>query len=576
MNKNKNQLIIIKGKLMNIKQIIIDSLPEEYSNLGELITESIDWTKGDYCLPCFSLSKTLHKSPIAIAEEIKGQLKANEYIQKTEVVAGYINFYLDKTKISQLVIEEILNNGDNAFLSKVGDGKTICIDYSSVNLAKYMHIGHLKNTIVGESLARIFEAVGYKVVRINYIGDYGTPFGKIISAYRLWGSKEDVDKRGIDALQDLYIKFNQEAENNPSLDDMARGEFKKIEQKQEDSYSLYKWVIAIAIKEAERLLDILGVKFDSWRGESYYSEKLDETIAKLESKGLVKESQGALIVDLEKFDMPPCLVRRSDGASLYATRDIAAAIDRFDNYHFDKMFYVTGHEQMLHFKQIFKVLELAGFDFAKNLEHIHYGLFSLPSGKISSRKGKQATLSDLMQLANNKAQEVIKDRQFFIENPNEVARKVAKAVLNFATIKVEVGKDCVFDVDKAFSFDGETAPYMQYSYTRIESILRKFNAMNIQGKADYSVLDNQDAFELLKAVNGVKDSILLAYSKREPSIIVKRAMDICKLLNKFYTTTKVLEGKPDEIVAKINLLRSTKSALAQLFRLMCIDTLQEM
>ena len=295
------------------------------------------------------------------------QLKANEYIQKTEVVAGYINCYLDKTKISQLVIEEILNNGDNAFLSKVGDGKTICIDYSSVNLAKYMHIGHLKNTIVGESLARIFEAVGYKVVRINYIGDYGTPFGKIISAYRLWGSKEDVDKRGIDALQDLYIKFNQEAENNPSLDDMARGEFKKIEQKQEDSYSLYKWVIAIAIKEAERLLDILGVKFDSWRGESYYSEKLDETIAKLESKGLVKESQGALIVDLEKFDMPPCLVRRSDGASLYATRDIAADIDRFDNYHFDKMFYVTGHEQMLHFKQIFKVLELAGFDFAKNL-----------------------------------------------------------------------------------------------------------------------------------------------------------------------------------------------------------------
>lgn len=561
---------------MNIKQIIIDSLPKQYDNLGELVTESIDFTKGDYCLPCFSLSRSMHKSPIAIAEEIKAQLQPTEYIQKVEVVAGYINFYLNKSKISEQVIEEVLNNGQQAFLSNIGKGKTICIDYSSVNLAKYMHIGHLKNTIVGESLARICEAVGYKVVRINYIGDYGTPFGKIISAYRLWGSKEDVDKRGIDALQDLYVRFNQEAENNPSLDDMAREEFKKIEQKQEDTYSLYQWIIKIAIKEAERLLNILGVKFDSWRGESYYSEKLGEVISMLQSKGLIKESQGALIVDLEQFDMPPCLVRRSDGASLYATRDIAAAIDRYNNYHFDQMFYVTGHEQMLHFKQFFKVLELAGYDFARNLENIHYGLFSLPSGKISSRKGKQATLSDLMQLANDKAQEVIKDRQFAIENPDDVAKKVARAVLNFATIKVEVSKDCVFDVDKAFSFDGETAPYMQYSYTRIESILRKFYAMNIDASADYSILDNQDAFELLKTVNSVQDSILLAFSKRDPSVIVKKSMDICKLLNKFYTTTRVLDGQPGEIVAKINLINCTKIALASLFDLMCIDTLQEM
>ncbi len=561
---------------MNIKQIIVDCLPKDYDNLDNLVTESIDYTKGDYCLPCFALSKILHKSPMMIAEEINGKINKSEFIEKTEIVAGYINFYLDKAKISQLVIEEILNGGDQAFLSNVGNGKTVCIDYSSVNLAKYMHIGHLKNTIIGESLARICEAVGYKVVRINYIGDYGTPFGKIISAYRLWGSKEDVDKRGIDALQDLYVKFNQEAEKDSKLDDMAREEFKKIEQKQEDTYSLYKWIIAIAIKEAERLLNILGVKFDSWRGESYYSEKLGDVISMLESKGLVKESQGALIVDLEKFDMPPCLVRRSDGASLYATRDIAAAIDRYNNYHFDEMFYVTGHEQMLHFKQLFKVLELAGYDFAKNLENIHYGLFSLPNGKISSRKGKQATLSDLMQLANEKAQEVIKDRQFSIENPDEVARKVARAVLNFATIKVEVGKDCIFDVDKAFSFDGETAPYMQYSYTRIESILRKFDATKTVGIPDYAVLNNQDAFELLKTVNGVKDCIVLAYTKRDPSIVVKRAMDICKLLNKFYTTTKVLDGQPCEVVAKINLLKSTKLALAQLFHLMCIDTLQEM
>lgn len=561
---------------MNLKNLILDILPEEFGDLSNLVVESIDYSKGDYCLPCFSLSKTLHKAPIAIAEDIRSKLKPANYIDKTEVVAGYVNFYFNKTQISQLVVEEILEEGENAFKSDFGKGKTICLDYSSVNLAKYMHIGHLKNTIIGESIARICEKVGYNVVRINYIGDYGTPFGKMIVALKLWGSKEDVDKRGIDALQELYVRFNQEAVNDSKLDDMARQEFKKIENKQEDSYSLYKWIISIGIKEAERLLDMLGVKFDSWRGEAYYSEKLPEIIAMLEQKGLVKESEGALVVDLQEFNMPPCLVRRSDGASLYATRDIAAAIDRYNNYHFDKMFYITGHEQMLHFKQFFKVLELAGFEFSKNLENIHYGLFSLPTGRISSRKGKQATLSDLMQLANEKAQEVIKDRTFTIEKPNDVARKVARGVLNFATIKVEVGKDCMFDVDKAFSFDGETAPYMQYSYTRIESILRKFNAQNINSTPNYSILDNQDAFELLKAVNSVKNTIQLAFEKRDPSIVVKKSMDICKLLNKFYTSTKVLDGESGEIVAKVNLLKSTKIALALLFDLMCIDTLQEM
>ncbi len=561
---------------MNLKKLIVDTLPEEFGDLSNLVSESIDYSKGDYCLPCFSLSKTLHKSPIMIAEEIKSKLKESKYFDKTEVVAGYLNFYFNKSQIGQLVVEEILEKQESAFKSNLGAGKTICIDYSSVNLAKYMHIGHLKNTIIGESIARICEAVGYKVVRINFIGDYGTPFGKMITALRLWGSKEDVDKRGIDALQELYVKFNQEAVNDPKLDDMARQEFKQIENKQEDSYSLYKWIISIGIKEAERLLDMLGVKFDSWRGEAYYSEKLPEIIAMLEQKKLVRESEGALIVDLEKFDMPPCLVRRSDGASLYATRDIAAAIDRYNNYHFDKMFYVTGHEQMLHFKQFFKVLELAGFEFSKDLENIHYGLFSLPTGRISSRKGKQATLSDLMQLANEKAQEVIKGRTFSIENPDDVARKVACGVLNFATIKVEVAKDCMFDVDKAFSFDGETAPYMQYSYTRIESILRKCNDQNICAEADYSIFENQDAFELLKSINGVASTIQLAFDKRDPSIVVKKSMDICKLLNKFYTSTKVLDGQAQQIVAKINLLKSTKIALALLFDLMCIDTLQEM
>ncbi len=559
---------------MNIKQEISKNIYFDFTahglNVEEMIIESISADKGDYSLPCFSLAKSLKNSPQNIAERIKATVKCGTIIEKVEVVAGYLNFFLNKAEVSAKVLEEILNSD---FKYEEGTGKTICLDYSSVNLAKYMHIGHLKNTIIGESLARICEALGYKVIRINYIGDYGTPFGKIIAGLELWGDEKDVEARGIDAFQDLYVKFNQEAENDEKLDDKAREIFKLVEQKDEHYYPIYKWVIGIAIKEAERLLDILGVKFDSWRGESYYSEKLNDVVDFLTEKKLTKTSEGALVVDLSDFDMPPCLIRRSDGASLYATRDIAAAIDRFETYKFDKMFYVTGHEQMLHFQQFFKVLELAGLDFAKNLEHIHYGLFSLPTGRISSRKGKQATLVDLIDLAHSKAKDVIRDRTFTISSPEEVAFKVSRSALNFNALKVEVGKDCVFDIDKAFSFEGETAPYMQYSFTRIESILRKVKTST--DAPDYSVL-TQEAFELVKMCNDVRKTINLAFNKREPSIIVKKAMDICKMLNKFYVTTKVLEGKPCEIMAKINLLKTIKKVLEKLFYIMCIDTLQEM
>lgn len=573
----KKYVNIQKENIMNLKEIVISSLPKEeiYEPLINLVAETIDDTKGDYCVPCFSLSKELKKSPILIADELKSKLLENELIEKIESVAGYVNFYLNKKLVSKMIIDEILDKQLDYFKSDIGKGKTICIDYSSVNLAKYMHIGHLKNTIIGESIARICENLGYKVIRINYIGDYGTPFGKIIVGYKLWGNKQDVEERGIDALQEYYVKFNQESQNDENLEDMARETFKKIELKDDEIYPIYQWIVEIAIKEAKRLLDILGVKFDSWRGESHYSGQLNQVVNFLTEKGLVKESEGALVVDLSQFDMPPCLIRRTDGASLYATRDIAAAIDRYNNYHFDKMFYVTGHEQQLHFKQIFKVLELSGQPFAKNLEHIHYGLFSLPTGKISSRKGKQATLVDLMDYSFNKAKSVIENRTFNYEKPEDVAQKVARGALNFSALKVEVGKDCVFDIDRAFSFDGETAPYMQYSYTRIESILRKVDIdKNIV--PDYSCINNEIGFELIKNCNDIKNVILQAFNKREPSMIVKKSMDICKALNKFYTTTKVLEGTENEILAKVNLLKIIKLTLQTTFNLMCIDTLLEM
>lgn len=561
---------------MNIKELIAKHInfSVENVNLEELIIESISNDKGDFSLPCFSFAKVLRDNPNNIAKQLAEKVKVGDVVDKVEVIGGYVNFFLNKELVSKMIIEDIVKDDFNY---QDGKGKTICIDYSSVNLAKYMHIGHLKNTIIGESIARICESLGYKVVRINYIGDYGTPFGKIIAGYELWGNKQDVDTRGIDALQELYVKFNQEAENDESLNDKAREIFKKIENKDDHYYPIYKWVIDIAIKEAERLLNILGVKFDSWRGESYYSEKLNDVVDFLSGKGLTKVSDGALVVDLQDYDMPPCLIRRRDGASLYATRDIAAAIDRYENYKFDKMFYVTAHEQMLHFKQFFKVLELAGQDFATKLEHIHYGLFSLPTGKISSRKGKQATLVDLMDYALNKSTEVIKDRTFNISTPEEVAQKVSRSALNFNALKVEVGKDCVFDIDKAFSFEGETSPYMQYSYTRIESILRKAEKLNLNNvQPDYSAINTEEGFDLIKSCNDIKHSISLAFNKREPSILVKKSMDICKTLNKYYANTKVLEGEPSHIVAKLELLKVVKKVLGKLFSIICIDTLQEM
>ena len=556
---------------MNLKNevcLVLNNL-SNYNNLDNLLTESIDSSKGDFCLPCFSLAKELKKSPMVIAEDIASSLNLeNSCIEKVEVVAGYVNFFLNKIETTKKVLNEAIN------IKKKNNNKTVCIDYCSVNLAKYMHIGHLKNCFLGESLARLFEINGYNVVRINYIGDYGTPYGKIIAGISLYGSEEDIQNRGIDALQEYYVKFNAAEENDENLAQLARDISKKIEDKDAEIYPIYERVINIAIKEAERLLDILGIKFDSWKGEASYSQDLNNVVEFLKSKNLLTKSQGALVVDLSNFDMTPCLIQRSDGASLYATRDIAAAIDRYKEYAFDKCLYLTGVEQKLHFAQFFKVLDLAGVPFANGLEHIAYGRFSLPTGKISSRRGKQAVLVDLIDYVLNKAKDVIVDRTFTIEKPEDVAMKVAKGVLAFNALNIERHKDAIFDIERAFSFEGETSPYMQYTYTRIMSILRK--AKTTTEEADYSCLNDEYAFALIKGCCNIQKVIDLALEKRDPSLILKHTMDICKTLNKFYSVCKVIDGTTLQINAKVKLIAKVKESLDILFNLLCIDTIQEM
>ncbi len=557
---------------MNIKKLIANCIKIDADiDIENLIVESISTDKGDYSLPCFSFAKILHKSPMDIANDIVLNLQKNPIIDHVEVLAGYVNFFLNKAAVAEQVLNEY-KNSDN-FKSNIGEGKTICVDYGSPNLAKYLHIGHLKSLIVGESLCRLCEQFGYNVKRLDFAGDYGTPFGKMIGGMQKWGSIEDVRTRGNDALQEYYVKFNQMEAEDESYSQLARDIFKKIEEKDPEIYPIYQQIVEIALKDSQRMFNLLGVNFDDNRGENYYNQFVPQVVAKLKKANLLTESQGAQIVDLSAYDMAPSVIIKNDGTSLYASRDLAAVMDRFEDYKFDKIFYVTDVAQSLHFKQWFKIVELLGLSYANKLEHVAYGRFSLPNGKISSRRGKQAVLVDLIEYAHNKAVDIIKDRKFELENPADVANKVTSAVLNFSVLKVERTKDCVFDMEKAFSFEGETAPYMQYTFTRLESILRKSETTDVT--PDYSCF-NTEAFELVKMINNFKQTLTLALEKRDSSIIAKRVMELCKTFNHFYTTTKVLDGNKNTTKAKINLVKSLKECLATGFKLICIETLKEM
>lgn len=559
---------------MNIKEQIVKSINFDFSalqiNVEDLIIESISADKGDYSLPCFAFAKVLRDNPINIANKIKDAVVVGELIEKVEVVAGYVNFFLNKSYVAKQVLKNF--SVDN-FKFDEGKNKVVCVDYGSPNLAKYLHIGHLKTLIVGESLCRLCEQFGYSVKRLNFVGDYGTPFGKIIGGLNRWGSLEDVEKRGNDALQEYYVKFNAAEASDPTLTQEARDIFKKIEEKDAEIYPIYKKVIEIGLEEANSMFKTLGVKFDDCRGEMFYNDLVPNALEKLNEKNLLVESDGAKVVKLGEHNLTDAVVIKSDGTTIYITRDISAAIDRYKDYKFDKLIYVTDVAQKLHFSQLFKVVELMGYDFAKNMEHMPYGRFSLPDGKISSRRGKQAVLVDLMEYVHDKAKEVIKDRKFEIEDPENVAQKIVRAVLNYSVLKVERIKDCVFDPELAFSFEGETAPYMLYTFTRLESILRKYDEANVV--ADYSTF-NQEAFDIVKAINDFANTLKISFEKRDTSLIGKRVMELCKMFNKFYVSTKVLDGCKETTKAKINLVRALRDTLSVGFNLLCIDTLKEM
>lgn len=538
---------------------------EIYSSLAP----TPDLSRGDLCLPCFKFSRALRLAPPAIAQKIKDVTDFSRlgFISDVKVEGGYLNFYFDREKIVKATIEEL---DRIACRPHEQNGKTICIDYSSINIAKPFHIGHLLTTAIGGSLYRIYKYLGYNAVGINHLGDWGTQFGKMIAAYLRWGDDADIEKRGVRALLDLYVRFHTEAENDPALDEEGRAWFKKIEDGDEKALAIFGKFKEITLEEVKKVYDRLGITFDSYAGESFYNDKMQPVIDELRAKGLLTESEGAEVVNLDDYGMPPALILKSDGATLYATRDLAAAFYRKKTYDFYKCLYVVAYQQNLHFRQLFKVLELMGCEWAKDCVHVPFGMVSLEGqGALSTRKGNVVFLDEVLDTAEKKALAVIEQKSPNLENKAEIAREVGVGAVVFGALANSRIKDIAFSYDKALSFDGETAPYLQYTHARCCSVIEKAGEVN--AAPDYSVLTDDDSFALATKLTAFDQTVVTAGDRYEPSVISGYLLDLAKLYNRFYLTSRVL-GEPAPVQsARLALTRLTRDVLRTGLNLLLIS-----
>lgn len=518
-----------------------------------------DLTRGDLCLPCFKFSRALRLAPPAIAQKLKDgtEFSRLDFISDVKIDGGYLNFYFNREKVVKDSIETL---NRTACRPHEKNGKTICIDYSSINIAKPFHIGHLLTTVIGGSLYRIYKYLGYNAVGINHLGDWGTQFGKMIAAYLRWGDDADIEKRGVRALLDLYVRFHAEAEKDPALDDEGRAWFKKIEDGDAKALAIFGKFKEITLKEVKKIYDRLGITFDSYAGESFYNDKMQPVIDDLRKKGLLTESEGAEVVRLDDYGMPPALILKSDGATLYATRDLAAAVYRKKTYDFYKCLYVVAYQQNLHFRQLFKVLELMGYDWAKDCVHVPFGMVSLEGqGALSTRKGNVVFLDEVLDTAEKKALDVIEQKSPDLKNKEEIARQVGVGAVVFGALANSRIKDLAFSYDKALSFDGETAPYLQYTHARCCSVIEKAGEVN--AAPDYSVLTDDDSFALATRLAAFDQAVVTAGERYEPSVISGYLLDLAKLYNRFYLSSRIL-GEPAPVQsARLALTRLTRDVL---------------
>ena len=551
-------MIIKEGLVKQLKQ------QDDKVDWSTLITPTVDSAKGDFTIVCFPLAKQMHIAPNIIAQDFAQKVQQCDLVDHCEVVNGYLNIFLDKTKVSKSIVDDF-NAGTLFNISQIGAGRTAFIDFSSINLAKYMHMGHILGTAIGASYARILEAVGFKTIRINYLGDSGTSFGKVIAGYELWGNKEDVEKRGVEALQEIYVRFSREEENDPQMRELAKQAFVRFEKGEEKVRQLHAWFKEITINEAKGLFEMMNIDFDDWRGEAYYSGNiLLDSQDMLADSGLLQESQGAKIIDLEDCGLGVAMIQKSDGASSYLARDICALDDRYECYKFDKGFYETGVEQSNHFAQLFEIMKRLNRPFAYDLRHISHGLLTLPTGKISSRMGKQAVLKDILQMAIQKSKQMLIERNYTPEKVEQISRAVGVSAVLFSVLKSERGKETVFDLERAISFEGETSPYIQYTYARANSVMKKSSHDVVD---DISSILNEDSYELIKLMSNFDDIIQSAYKDAEPCYIGRYVLSLCKQFNIFYTKYRVIDENKTDFY-RLKLCQMTAELLAK-----CMDLL---
>ncbi|WP_276864811.1 arginine--tRNA ligase [Anaerococcus tetradius] len=492
---------------------------------------------GDYSFPCFSLARTMRKNPAIIAEDLASSLDL-EAFEKIENLNAYVNFYVDRKMFEEETLNEIIEKKEKYASSDIGKGKNIVVEFSSVNIAKPFHIGHIRSTVIGDALRNIHKFLGYNTIASNYIGDYGTQFGTMIAAYKLWGDDDKLRENPIKELLNLYVRYNTEAENNEKMKEDARLEFKNLEDGQEEAVRLWSWFKEISFKEFDRVYKMLDIDFDNYNGEAYHSEFIPKVIEELKEKDLLVESDGALIVDLSEFDLPPSIVVKSNGSSAYITRDIATAINRKKVYDFDKNLYVVATQQNLHFDQLFSILKLMGYDFYKDCKHVSFGMVSLKDQTLSTRKGQVVFLEDVLNKAIEKTKEVMESRHTEIEDIEETAKIVGIGAVKFQELYNNRIKDYVFDWDEVLNFDGETGPYLQYTYARAKSVLRKAGFEKAE-KMNFTKITSDEEFALVKSLANFKDIVIKASEKYEPSLITRHLTEVAKNFNKFYNSCQV-------------------------------------
>ena len=549
--------------------------------LEEMIEIPTDSKLGDYAFPCFRLAKTMRKSPAIIAKDIAEKLADNGMFERVENVNAYVNMFMNREIFVREVLSEVVRRKDRYGSSDVGRNRKVIVEYSSPNIAKPFHIGHIRSTVIGNAIYKIYDFLGYDTVRINHLGDYGTQFGKMIVAYRRWGKKEDVEKSPIQTLLSYYVKFHEEAEKDPSLEDEARSTFARLESGAEEEMALWKWFRDESLREFNRVYEMLGIEFDSYAGESFYSDKMNRVIDELKEKGLLVESQGAQIVDLSEYNMAPAVIIKKDGSTLYITRDIAAAIYRKEHYDFYKNLYVVASQQNLHFQQWIKVVELMDYEWAKDCVHIPFGLVSLEDGTMSTRQGRVVFLEDVLNKAIERTREIILEKNVNTDNVDVTARQVGIGAVVFNELSNGRIKDYVFSWDKVLNFDGETGPYVQYTHARAASVLRNAGEdanrlINSEQTADMKYITSDSAYELSRLIYEFPDKVIEAAEKYEPSIVTRQIVDIAQSFNRFYHNEHILVDKEEEKKAKLLLTYAAKQTIKNGLLLLGIEAPERM